>query len=131
MRWRVCFMDQRSPAAHEYRHLYKTARWQRVRAAHLVEEPLCRMCMARGLINDGSRKPDGSYQTEPRRRFLVCDHVEPHRGDVDRFYGGPFQTLCPDDHDKRKQAEELRGFANDVGLDGWPIDPAHPVNRRR
>lgn len=124
-------MDQRSSEAREYRRLYKTARWQKLRLAHLAEEPLCRMCLARGVVNDGSLRPDGSYQDERRRRYLVVDHVEPHRGDETKFFAGPFQTLCPDDHDRRKQAEEHRGFANDVGLDGWPIDPAHPVNRRR
>lgn len=88
------------------------------------------MCLARGVVNDGTLRPDGSVQPDPRRRFLVCDHIERHGGDVERFFAGPFQTLCPDDHDRRKQAEEHRGFANDVDLDGWPIDPAHPVNRR-
>lgn len=122
-------IDQRSAEAQAYRRLYKTARWQRTRQAHLAEEPLCRMCSGRGLVNDGSLRPDGTRQPDPRRRFLVVDHVEPHRGDEERFFAGPFQTLCPDDHDRRKQAEEHRGFANDVGLDGWPIDPAHPANR--
>jgi hypothetical protein len=25
----------------------------------------------------------------------------------------------------------MRGFRPDVGLDGWPLDPRHPVYRRR
>jgi hypothetical protein len=26
---------------------------------------------------------------------------------------------------------ELNGYAPDVGLNGWPIDPLHPANRVR
>jgi hypothetical protein len=26
---------------------------------------------------------------------------------------------------------EINGYAPDVGLDGWPIDPLHPANRVR
>jgi 5-methylcytosine-specific restriction endonuclease McrA len=37
---------------------------------------------------------------------LVCDHVEPHRGDARRFWAGPFQTLCKPCHDSAKQAAE-------------------------
>jgi 5-methylcytosine-specific restriction enzyme A len=24
----------------------------------------------------------------------ICDHVEPHRGDVNKFWLGPFMSLC-------------------------------------
>jgi hypothetical protein len=26
---------------------------------------------------------------------------------------------------------EINGYAPDIGLDGWPIDPLHPANRVR
>ncbi len=86
------------------------------------------MCLGRGVVNDGSRRPDGTL-APPRRRFLVCDHVVPHKGDEVRFWTGPFQTLCPDHHDRRKQSEERAGFSLEAGLDGWPVDPGHPANR--
>lgn len=110
--------------------LYKTARWRKARLAHLQCEPLCRLCRQRGVLNDGSLKATGEPQPDLRRRFLVVDHVVPHRGDLDLFWDRTnWQTLCPDHHDIVKQREELRGFSNARGPDGWPLDPAHPANR--
>lgn len=110
--------------------LYKTARWKRSRLDHLRQEPICRMCQLRGVINDGSRTASGEIQKNARRRFLVVDHVIPHRGDLTLFWdAGNWQTLCPDHHDVVKQREEVRGFSNARGSDGWPLDPLHPANR--
>ncbi len=36
----------------------------------------------------------------------VCDHVTPHRGNPDRFWNGPFQSLCVTHHNRDKQREE-------------------------
>ena len=72
------------------RALYGTARWQRVRAHQLAAEPLCRLCLAEGHVTPA----------------LVCDHVAPHRGDVQRFWAGPFQSLCKPHHDGAKQRED-------------------------
>ncbi|SMO63957.1 HNH endonuclease signature motif containing protein [Paracoccus laeviglucosivorans] len=110
--------------------LYKTARWRKGRLAHLRAEPLCRLCRQRGLLNDGSLTLAGDSQSNRRRRFLVVDHIVPHRGDLDLFWDTTnWQTLCPDHHDIIKQREEVRGYSNERGPDGWPIDPAHPANR--
>ena len=95
----------------------------------IVAEPLCRMCLAAGLLNDGGLTAGGEEQRNAKRRHLVCDHIVPHRGDVAAFWRGPFQTLCPDHHDRAKQIEETKGFSVAVGGDGWPIDPGHPANR--
>jgi 5-methylcytosine-specific restriction protein A len=50
---------------------------------------------------------------------LVYDHVEPHRGDVEKFWSGPFQTLCKLCHDGVKQKEEIAarmaGIARQTG----------------
>lgn len=43
----------------------------------------------------------------------VCDHIEPHRGDVGKFWSGPFQSLCSPCHNSLKQSEE-RGNIRDV-----------------
>lgn len=72
------------------RRLYSTAAWRRVRDEQLAREPLCRMCLGEGFTTAAT----------------VCDHVEPHRGDVDKFWSGPFQSLCKPHHDTAKQAEE-------------------------
>ena len=121
--------DRRSEEARRYRRWYNTARWKRIRDAQLRDQPLCQMCLKRGLVNDGSRTMTGEAQADPRRRHLVCDHITPHRGDEQAFWAGPFQTLCPDHHDIVKQGEDLRGYSKELGLDGWPIDPRHPANR--
>lgn len=39
---------------------------------------------------------------------LVCDHIEPHRGDEAKFWAGPFQTLCAPCHNGTKQRIERR-----------------------
>lgn len=83
--------DRRRKAESATRALYGTARWQAVRAHQLAAEPLCRMCLAEERVVAA----------------VVCDHVEPHRGDVDRFWRGPFQSLCKPHHDSAKQREDL------------------------
>jgi hypothetical protein len=60
----------------------------------------------------------------------ICDHVEPHHGDRNKFWSGPFQSLCKRCHDSAKRFAETRGYRPDVGLDGWPLDPRHPVYAR-
>lgn len=74
----------------ETARLYSTRRWQSLRAEQLTREPLCRMCMAEDRVTAA----------------VVCDHVEPHRGDVTKFWAGPFQSLCKRHHDSEKQREE-------------------------
>jgi 5-methylcytosine-specific restriction protein A len=75
------------------RRLYSTARWQAIRDAQLAAEPLCRMCAADGRDEAAT----------------VCDHVEPHRGDVAAFWAGPFQSLCGPHHNRDKQRAERHG----------------------
>lgn len=59
----------------------------------------------------------------------VVDHVQPHNGDVNKFYLDALQSLCAPCHDRDKKRVELWGYGSDVGKDGWPIDPNHPANR--
>nr|WP_310012296.1 hypothetical protein [Brucella pseudogrignonensis] len=40
---------------------------------------------------------------------LVCDHVEPHRGNEAAFWAGPFQTLCAHCHNSTKARMERSG----------------------
>ncbi len=78
----------------EHRQWYKTARWQRIAKHQLKNEPLCANCLKHGRITAAT----------------VCDHVEPHRGDPDKFWNGPFQSLCDAApwrcHSRVKQIEE-------------------------
>lgn len=87
------------------RRLYSTARWLTLRANHLAEHPLCKMCERDGVVTPAT----------------VCDHVEPHRDDVDAFWRGPFQSLCDPCHSSRKQREEHGRESLTWGADGWPI----------
>lgn len=89
---------------------YKTARWRRRRAGQLAAEPLCRLCAAIGRTTSAT----------------VADHVEPHRGDRDKFFGGALQSLCKGCHDRHKQAQERGGRLAGADRHGFPLDPAHP-----
>lgn len=86
-----------------HRRWYKTARWQRLRAAQLQAYPLCAMCP--GVVP-----------------ATICDHVQPHRGDETKFWTGPFQSLCKPCHDSDKQRIENGNKPKArIGADGWPL----------
>lgn len=93
----------------QHAHLYRTARWQRIRKAQLDREPLCRYCQQMGRITAAT----------------VCDHITPHKGDAVAFHAGPFQSLCKPCHDGAKKQLEMRGSLRGSGTDGLPLDPRH------
>lgn len=96
-----------------YSHLYKTAAWQRRRAAQLRQHPLCVMCLSMdNRITAAS----------------VADHITPHRGDPVLFRG-PLQSLCASCHSRRKQQLETTGHVRGCDVNGRPLDPNHPWNR--
>jgi hypothetical protein len=57
----------------------------------------------------------------------VVDHVEPHWGDWAAFVTGKLQSLWEPSHKSAKRQIELRGYRCDIGLDGFPTDPNHPI----
>ncbi|MHC2666565.1 HNH endonuclease [Bradyrhizobium diazoefficiens] len=71
---------------------YSTARWRALRLAIFLRDLYtCRKC---GLV-------------EGNTSLLVCDHINPHRGDERLFWDETnLQTLCKSCHDKLKQLEE-------------------------
>ena len=71
----------------------------------------CAFCLERGIVTAAE----------------ICDHAEPHHGDINKFWLGPLQSLCKCCHDSTKRFVETHGFRPDIGLDGWPLDPRHPV----
>lgn len=104
----------RSTDALQYRALYKTARWQELRTWVLSQEPLCRFCSKQGRVEAAT----------------VVDHIKPHRGSKTLFYDSSnLQPLCAEHHNSAKQFEEKRGYSNEIGIDGRPVDPRHPANR--
>jgi hypothetical protein len=93
---------------------YHKARWKRRKRHQLKVHPLCKMCLDRGVVNPAT----------------VVDHVIPHKGNFNAFFLGDLQSLCKDHHDGAKQWEEKRGYARDIGEDGFPIDRRHPFNKQ-
>jgi 5-methylcytosine-specific restriction protein A len=93
-----------------YGHYYRTRAWRERRAHQLRLEPLCHRCGALAA---------------------VAHHVTPHRGDWLMFVGGELQSLCKSCHDGAAQQKEKRGYENTIGVDGWPVDDAHPANKRK
>jgi 5-methylcytosine-specific restriction endonuclease McrA len=62
---------------------------------------------------------------------MAVDHITAHKGDQRLFWDqNNWQPLCGPHHNATKQSEERKGFSNEVGLDGWPIDTRHPFNKK-
>ena len=89
------------------------AKWRKARRIFLLSNPLCIICHEDGKVE----------------RATVVDHIEPHRGNHTLFWDqANWQPLCKHCHDSIKAREEARGYSDECGLDGWPIDEEHPVN---
>lgn len=96
----------RSAEAASWQRLYKLARWRRLREAQLSHEPLCRYCLRQEIVEAAT----------------VCDHVDPHKGDEDKFFDPDnLQSLCAPCHDRVKQREECGQVVVTIGIDGYPI----------
>ncbi len=101
----------------QFKHLYGTARWKRLRRAQLEREPLCSMCAKRGRVTEAT----------------VCNHTlgHPDGETEDQFWSGPFDSQCNDCHNGdtariERGATQLKGCDDD----GWPIDAGPAWNRR-
>src|SRR6516162_5356863 len=84
---------------------YSKPRWARIRRHQLLEHPLCTFCLERGIVEPAT----------------ICDHVEPHHGEVNKFWLGPFQSLCKSYHDSTKRF--AFGNGKYLGGDG-PLTPS-------
>jgi 5-methylcytosine-specific restriction enzyme A len=93
-------------------------KWQKRARLQLMQEPCCRLCAQEGRVTAAE----------------VVDHIEPHKGDINKFYG-PLQSLCKWHHDSVKQQMERQierngfSFSKQIGEDGFPVDKAHPFYR--
>jgi hypothetical protein len=45
------------------------------------------------------------------------------------FFFGELQSLCKLHHDSAKKRAEWRGYDTQIGIDGYPVDRQHPVNK--
>lgn len=118
------------PMRLNYRQRGYDTRWDKAAAAFKAEHPLCLGCQAIGQVKVAT----------------VVDHVEPHRGDMVKFWSSAnFQPSCAWHHNVVKQQLENmyeRGAialsdlwlnspaaiklsrkrqAKAIGVDGWPV----------
>lgn len=63
--------------------------WRKIRAAWLAEHPWCEECLRESCYTIATQ----------------VDHIEPHRGDREKFLRGPFQSLCKPHHDAKTARE--------------------------
>jgi 5-methylcytosine-specific restriction endonuclease McrA len=97
-----------------WRSWYSLQRWRKRAHRQLRIEPLCALCLGRDRITSAT----------------IADHNPPHKGDWNAFRLGPLRSLCRDCH-QGQWAVDKRGYRDDVGDDGFPIDANHPFNRQR
>lgn len=97
-----------------WRDLYKTARWQTLRAHQLSVQPLCARCQSEGRIIAAT----------------VVHHKRKHNGDPLLFFDiNNLASSCAPCHDAVEQGIEKRGYDTNVDAQGNPTDPRHPFYR--
>src|SRR5262245_30295226 len=85
-----------------------------------------------------ARKASGAFAATVRNVLerghinaaAIADHIEPHKGNQQKFFFGELRSLCKLHHESAKKREEARGYSTAIGADGWPVDPRHPVYSR-
>jgi 5-methylcytosine-specific restriction protein A len=82
--------DAERDKARPWRRWYGLAIWKSIRTHQLAEHPLCARCLDDGRVVLAT----------------VVNHVDPHRGDWDKFISGPFESCCKPCHDSIVQREE-------------------------
>lgn len=95
----------------EFSHLYNNTRWRKLRAAQLAKQPLCERCIEEKKVTQAT----------------VCDHDEPHKGDLERFWAGPFSSLCKYHHDVKTIMEDGGMNSGGVAFPEWLPRPSCPV----
>ena len=66
-------------------------RWDKLRDRFIRNNPLCRICALQGKVTEAAQ----------------VDHIQPHRGDQEKFWDeGNLQALCASCH-SRKTAQEV------------------------
>ena len=108
----------RSPAIHAHRApeqremRMKRPGWYQMRVTIFARDNyLCQLCGCICIEGHPLKKP-------------VCDHIVPHRGDVELYYDmDNLQTLCASCHSRDKQREEAADLHKKPKFDksGWPI----------
>ena len=105
-----CLVDRRQTCAvpddeREWRKWYSTARWKALRHDRLTEQPLCERCLLQEIVTPAT----------------VVHHLVPHRGDLVKFWSGPFENLCAPHHNSQGQMEDHGKVVMQFDAAGWPI----------
>ena len=96
-------------ASHPDQRFLQTRAWRdHLRPAQLTREPLCEKCQELGRVVAATQ----------------VDHIVVPNGDY-RLQRDPtnFRSLCAECHGRKTRGKT---YSKEVGLDGLPIDPAHP-----
>jgi 5-methylcytosine-specific restriction protein A len=113
--------EWRTAEAAEYRKLYSTKQWRILREQALLRDGF--RCQHKGcgvILKRGRTSP----------RSAVVHHIKPHKGDLELFYDiNNLSSVCWTCHSGDIQSIEGKGFDTEIGEDGWPTDPNHPVWR--
>ena len=98
----------RSPESARRNKLYKTAKWQALRARHMKQSPWCQ--------SPGCNS-----------KATVLDHLHGHGADwANHFWSGPFICLCQSCH-SRKTVRETSGVGGGRVKDGGGFRPRLPA----
>lgn len=109
--------------------LYKMVWWWYGCFVYLKFELFCCFCCQCGLLNDGLLILVGDSQLNWWCWFFVVDYIILYCGDFEFFWDViNWQIFCLDYYDIIKQCEEVWGFLNECGLDGWLVDLVYFVN---
>lgn len=96
----------------KYKKLYNNRLWYARRIAQLRSKPLCERCLSEGRI----------------ALATVVHHTVPHKGNRELFLYGKLASSCKPCHDSIEQSIERIGYNKQIGIDGWPVDPANNSN---
>jgi hypothetical protein len=92
--------------------IHNHRRWNKMAKHQLKLYPLCKLCLDKNLLVAAR----------------VADHIEPHKGNQNKFWFGKLQSLCFECHNLTKRQVESHGFFDEIGEDGFPVDLNHPFN---
>ena len=92
---------------------YDGIRWRKIAAMHKDENPLCVMCLQRGIETPA----------------YVTDHIVPHNGNAELFFDySNLQSLCAVCHNIKRKVDN-GGVMSGCDIDGNPLDRNHYWNK--
>lgn len=96
--------------------MYDCSRWRKCAKLHLDANPLCMPCLKRGIETIAN----------------TVHHNPPHNGVYENFWdSSTFESVCPSCHSGVKRIEDHYGYSQSADIDGMPIDPGHPWNKKK